>query len=218
MTRWIVLIVVGLMCLTIFGIETTSFAALIAAAGLAIGLAFQGTLSSFAAGVMLLTFRPFKVGDVCVLNGQLCKIAEISLFVTNVDTLDNRRVIMPNSAVFGSTIEIITYHPQRRIEVLVGVSYDADIDKTREVLEHVCAKRDDIIEAEGRGYMVVLDNLGGSSVDWKIWYWAEASDFLAIKQSLIRDIKNDLDAAGIGIPYPQMDVHLDGAVHNTHEK
>ncbi|MEM6332457.1 MAG: mechanosensitive ion channel domain-containing protein [Planctomycetota bacterium] len=212
MVRWIVLVVALLTCLTIFGIETTSFAALIAAAGLAVGLAFQGTLSSFAAGIMLLTFRPFKVGDVCVLDGQLCKINEISLFVTNVDTLDNRRIIMPNANIFGSTIEVITYHPERRVEVVVGASYDADIDKTREVLEKVCSSRDDIIEGEGRGYTVVLDQLGGSSVDWKIWYWAKAADFLAVKQSLTRDVKVALDEAGIGIPYPQMDVHLDGKV------
>ncbi|MEO0587082.1 MAG: mechanosensitive ion channel domain-containing protein [Planctomycetota bacterium] len=215
MIRWLVLAVAGLTCLTIFGIETTSFAALIAAAGLAVGLAFQGTLSSFAAGIMLLTFRPFKVGDVCVLDGQLCKIYEISLFVTNVDTLDNRRIIMPNANIFGSTIEVITYHPERRVEVLVGASYDADIDKTREVLERVCSSRDDIIEGEGRGYMVVLDQLGGSSVDWKIWYWAKAADFLAVKQSLTREVKVAMDEAGIGIPYPQMDVHLDGKVVQT---
>jgi len=215
LTRWGVLIIVGLMCLTIFGIETTSFAAVIAAAGLAIGLAFQGTLSSFAAGIMLLTFRPFKVGDACVLNGTACKIAEISLFFTLVDTFDNRRIIMPNAEVFGSTIEVITFHPERRIEVLVGVSYDADIDKTREVLEGVCSSREDLIDVEGRRFMVVLDGLGGSSVDWKVWYWAKGADFLAVKQSLTRDVKNALDAAGISIPFPQMDVHLDGQVTQT---
>ncbi|MEM9789375.1 MAG: mechanosensitive ion channel domain-containing protein [Planctomycetota bacterium] len=212
LTRWLVLLIAILMCISIFGVNTTSFAAVLGAAGLAVGLAFQGTLSSFAAGIMLLTFRPFKIGDVCVLNGQLCKIAEISLFTTNVDSLDNRRIIMPNAAVFGSTIEVITYHPQRRVEVLVGASYDADIDKTREVLENVCQSRDDVIEGDDRGFMVVLDQLGGSSVDWKVWYWAEAADFLAVKQSLTREIKMAMDEAGIGIPYPQMDVHLDGKV------
>ncbi|MEM9252037.1 MAG: mechanosensitive ion channel domain-containing protein [Planctomycetota bacterium] len=215
LTRWMVLLLALLMCISIFGFNITTFAAILGAAGLAVGLAFQGTLSSFAAGIMLLTFRPFKVGDVCVLNGQLCKIAEISLFTTNVDSLDNRRIIMPNAAVFGSTIEVITYHPQRRVEVLVGASYDADIDKTREVLETVCKSRDDVIEGDDRGFMVVLDQLGGSSVDWKVWYWAEAADFLAVKQSLTRDIKMAFDEAGIGIPYPQMDVHLDGQVTQT---
>ncbi len=192
-----------------FGFNIASFAAILAAAGFAVGLAFQGTLSNFAAGVMLLVFRPFKVGDVCVLNGQLGKIDEIDLFVTHINTLDNRKIIMPNGEITGSTIEVITHHPQRRIEVLVGTAYSADIDQTREVLESTLGKIEGIVEGDDRGFKVVLDELGGSSVNWKLWAWAEGADFLAIKQQIIRDVKVALDTAGISIPFPQLDVHMD---------
>ena len=116
------------------GIKTTSFAAVIGAAGLAVGLAFQGTLSNFAAGVMLLVFRPFNVGDVVNAAGVLGKVHCIQLFAVAIDTFDNRRIIIPNSAVFGSTIENISHHPIRRADVDVGTDYTADIDQTRDVL------------------------------------------------------------------------------------
>ena len=114
LARWGVLLLAGLSCLSYFGIETTSFAAVIGAAGFAVGLAFQGTLSNFAAGAMLLLFRPFKVGDVVNLDGSLGIVDEIELFTTTLDTFDNRRLLLPNSSVFGSKIENITYHPRRR--------------------------------------------------------------------------------------------------------
>ncbi|MEM6749237.1 MAG: mechanosensitive ion channel domain-containing protein [Planctomycetota bacterium] len=195
-----------------FGVSVASFAAVLAAAGFAVGLAFQGSLSNFAAGVMLLAFRPFKVGDVCVLNGVLGKVDAIDLFVTHINTLDNRKIVMPNSQIADSTIEVITHHPERRIEVLVGTAYDADLDQTRAVLEATLGKIDGIVQGEGRGSQVVLDELGGSSINWKLWAWAPAADFLALKQQITRDVKVALDEAGISIPFPQMDVHLDGAV------
>ncbi|MEM7682982.1 MAG: mechanosensitive ion channel domain-containing protein [Planctomycetota bacterium] len=195
-----------------FGVSVASFAAVLAAAGFAIGLAFQGSLSNFAAGVMLLAFRPFKVGDVCVLNGVLGKVDAIDLFVTHINTLDNRKIVMPNSQIADSTIEVITHHPERRIEVLVGTAYDADLDQTRAVLDAAVGRIEGIVQGEGRGHMIVLDELGGSSINWKVWAWAPAADFLALKQQITRDIKVALDDAGISIPYPQMDVHLDGAV------
>ena len=134
-TRWLVLLLTVLTALEVFGVTTTSFVAVIGAAGLAIGLAFQGTLSNFASGVMLLTFRPFKVGDAVVTAGQTGKIDEIDLFFTKMDTFDNRRIIIPNSKVFGSVIETITFHPRRRVDVPVGVTYDVTVDETRAVLE-----------------------------------------------------------------------------------
>ena len=197
-----------------FGVSVTSLAAVLAAAGFAVGLAFQGTLSNFAAGVMLLVFRPFKVGDVCVLNGTLGKINTIDLFVTAIDTLDNRRVIMPNSEIANSTIEVITHHTERRVEVLVGTAYDANLDKTREVLEATLAKVEGVVQGDGRGTMVVLDELGGSSINWKLWAWVPAADFLGLKQQITRDVKVALDEAGIGIPFPQMDVHVDGSLNS----
>lgn len=204
---WMVLLLAVLMCLSLFGIETTSFAAVLGAAGLAIGLAFQGTLSNFAAGVMLLVFRPFSVGDAVSAGGTTGKVNAIDIFTTTIDTFDNRRFIVPNSEVFGTTIENITFHPRRRADVDVGVAYDADIDHTREVLQGALANVEGMLDDPEPA--IVLLGLGASSVDWSVRVWANKDDFLAVKQSAIRAVKMALDAADIGIPFPQMDVHLD---------
>jgi len=207
LARWGILLMAGLSCLSYFGIETTSVAAVIGAAGLAIGLAFQGTLSNFAAGAMLLLFRPFKVGDVVNVAGQVGIVDEISIFTTILDTFDNRRIIIPNGTVFSGTIENITHHSQRRADVDVGVDYAADVDRTREVLTAAAAGVEGTLSDPEPA--VILLGLGASSVDWSVRVWANAADFGAVKQATIRAVKNALDEAGIGIPFPQMDVHLD---------
>lgn len=203
---WLVLVLAVLACLSIFGIETTSFAAVLGAAGIAIGLAFQGTLSNFASGLMLLVFRPFHVGDVINVAGVSGKVYAIEIFTTTIDSFDNRRYIVPNSSVFGATIENITFHPQRRIDLTIGVGYDADIDQTRSVLESAVAQVEAALSNPAPA--VILSELGASSVNWIVQVWANAADLGAVKQALLRSIKNSLDAAGIEIPYPQMDVHL----------
>lgn len=207
--RWAILLIALISTLGVFGVETTSFAALVASAGLAVGLAFQGTLSNFSSGIMLLVFRPFKVGDVVNITGQTGKIDEIELFTTKMDTPDNRRIILPNSLIFGSTIENITHHPKRRADVDVGTDYGADLDRTREILEAAAAAVPGRLTDEDT--QVVLVALGDSSIAWQVRVWANTSDFLAVKQRLTRDVKKALDEAGVGIPFPQMDVHLDGA-------
>lgn len=204
--RWIVLILVALAILGIFGIPTASFAVVIGAAGLAVGLAFQGTLSNFASGIMLLIFRPFKVGDVVNIAGVLGIVDEIQMFTTTMDTFDNRRYIIPNSNIFGQTIENITFHPKRRVDVNVGTEYSADLKKTREVLEEAARN------VEGRlqdvDIMVWLDSMGDSAINWQVRVWCATPDWVAVRQALTRDVKNALDGAGIGIPFPQRDVHL----------
>lgn len=207
LVRWLILLLTGLTCLSYFGVETTSFAAVIGAAGLAIGLAFQGTLSNFAAGAMLLIFRPYKVGDVVNIAGNLGKVFEIELFTTAIDTFDNRRFIIPNSEIYGTVIENITYHAVRRVDVEVGTCYSADIDQTRSVLEKALESVDTIRHDPEPA--VILLGLGASSVDWSVRGWAHGDDFLDAKQALIRAVKVELDQASIGIPFPQMDVHLD---------
>lgn len=206
LVRWVILLLVGLMCLSAFGVETTSFAAVIGAAGLAIGLAFQGTLSNFAAGAMLLIFRPYKVGDVVNVAGNLGKVFEIELFSTAIDTFDNRRFIIPNSEIYGAVIENITYHPKRRVEVAVGTSYAADIDQTRNVLERAIATVPEFVSDPEPA--VVLTGLGASSVDWSVRAWARNDDYGDAKQALIRAVKVELDRAEIEIPYPHLDVQL----------
>ncbi|MEO1237385.1 MAG: mechanosensitive ion channel domain-containing protein [Planctomycetota bacterium] len=192
------------------GISIASFAAVIAAAGFAVGLAFQGTLSNFAAGIMLLVFRPFKVGDVINAAGITAKVNEIELFTTTFDTPDNRRIIVPNSSIFGGTIENITHHGERRVDVAVGCDYSADIDTTRATLNAAVESVTGRIDGEGRGYQVFLSELGASSVDWAVRVWFPAADYWGKKEELTRAVKMHLDEAGIGIPFPQMDIHVDG--------
>lgn len=205
--RWAVLILALLACLGVFGVETTSFAAVIGAAGLAIGLAFQGTLGNFAAGIMLLMFRPFKVGDIVNVAGQTGKVDEVELFTTTIDTPDNRRIIIPNGSVFGSVIENISHHSTRRVDVAVGSDYFADLDETRDILTRVATNVSGRLDDPEPA--VVLLELGGSSIDWSVRVWCNSADFWGVKQALTRDVKNALDQAGIGIPFPQMDVHMD---------
>ncbi|QXD14366.1 mechanosensitive ion channel [Rhodocaloribacter litoris] len=207
--RWLVLIFAVLASLELFGVQTTSFIAVLGAAGLAVGLAFQGTLSNFAAGVLLLIFRPFRVGDAVRIAGQTGKVEEIDLFMTKLDTFDNRRLMIPNSKITGDVIETITFHPIRRADVAVGTEYAADLDRVRSVLERAAASVEGALDDPPP--QVVLTGLGASSIDWEVRLWAPTSDFLAVRQAALRAVKQALDEAGIGIPFPQMDVHLDPA-------
>ena len=206
LARWAILLLVVLACLSVFDVETTSFAAVIGSAGIAIGLAFQGTLSNFAAGIMLLMFRPFQVGDVITVAGQTGKVNEIELFTTTLDTFDNRRFIIPNGQVFGATIENITYHPHRRADVDVGIAYSADIDRTREVLTQATNNIPGVMDDPEPA--VILLGLGDSAVNWSVRVWAKADEFGDVKQAAIRAVKLALDEAAIEIPFPQMDVRM----------
>ncbi|MCB0328345.1 MAG: mechanosensitive ion channel [Bdellovibrionales bacterium] len=195
--------------LGMFGVSVASFAAVIAAAGFAIGLAFQGTLSNFSAGILLLVFRPFKVGDVVNAGGITGKVYEIDLFTTTFDTFDNRRIIVPNSSISGNTLENVTYHSERRVDVFVGAEYSADIKKTRAALTQAAESlREHLIDRDGRGYQVYLLDLAESSVNWVVRFWTPADIYWEVKERLIEAVKNSLDSAGIGIPFPQMDVHI----------
>lgn len=207
LVRWLILLLVALTCLSYFGIQTTGFAALIGAAGLAVGLAFQGTLSNFAAGAMLLIFRPYKVGDEVIVAGHAGAVREIELFTTALDTPDNRRIIVPNSSIFGAVIENLTFHPARRFTVDVGTAYSADVDATRAALER--AIRSAPLLAATPAAAVALLGLGASSVNWAVNAWAKREQFGDAKQQLLRAVKLELDRAGIGIPFPQLDIHLD---------
>jgi small conductance mechanosensitive channel len=210
MARYLVLVAGGVAILGTLGIETASFAAVLAAVGFAIGMAMSGMLGNIAAGVMLLLFRPFKVGDVVNAGGVTGKIFEIGLFTTTFDTPDNRRIIVPNNSIFGGTIENISHHATRRVSVDVGTDYGADIDKAREVLLAAAKATANVLGDPEPA--VVLTGLGGSSIDWSVRVWVNASDFWPVSDALTRNVKVALDEAGIGIPFPQMDVHIDGGI------
>lgn len=210
LAKYTILILGGLAVLSTFGVNTTSFAAVIAAAGFALGMALSGTMGNFASGVLLLVFRPFKVGDVVTAAGVTAKVEEIGMFSTVFDTFDNRRIIVPNGAVYGSNIENVTYHSTRRVDVAVGTEYSADLDKTREVLMAAASA------VEGRlpdkDPVVYLNELGDSSINWAVRVWAKTPDFWAVRERLTRDVKVALDNADIGIPFPQRDLHVPGAI------
>ena len=189
------------------GIETASFVAVLAAASFAVGLALQGTLANFAAGVMLLVFRPFKVDDYVEIAGETGFVRDISLFFTRITTRENRLIIVPNGDIFGSTIENIFANDIIRVDCDVGTDYPADIDATREVLLEAARNVEGRIEEKGE--QAALTGLGDSSIAWQVRVWAEPDDYFRLKQELTRQVKYKLDEAEIGIPYPQMDVHLD---------
>lgn len=137
-------------------------------------------------------------------------MAEIQLFTTAFDTPDNRRIIVPNSLIFGSTIENVTYHDRRRVSIDVGADYGADIDATRAVLESAVASVQAVLDDPAP--QVFLSALGASSVDWQVRVWCEKGDYGAVHEETIRAIKREMDSAGIGIPFPQMDVHIGGGL------
>lgn len=203
----------GILLLAVFaaletlGVETASFVAVLAAASFAVGLALQGTLANFAAGVMLLVFRPFSVDDYVEIAGETGFVKEIQLFFTRLRTRENRLIIIANSDIFGATIENIFAHDEVRVDCDVGTDYPADIDTTREVLLEAARSVDDRLEEKGE--QAALVGLGGSSINWQVRVWAEPEDYFRLRQELTRQVKYHLDEAEIGIPFPQMDVHLD---------
>ncbi len=207
-TAKILVVILGLMiCLSYFGVQTTGLAAVLGGSVLAIGLAFQGSLANLAAGVMLLVFRPFKIGNVISAAGETGKVAAIGLFATDLDTPDNRRIIIPNGALFGSTIENISFHETRRVDINVGSDYAADLDATRAALERAIEATPD--KLEDGAHQVVLAGLGDSAVDWQVRMWCKAADYWAVKDAGTRAIKLALDEAGVGIPFPQLAVHVE---------
>lgn len=203
------LITATLGILATFKVNVAGAMAILTAAGFAIGLAFQGTLSNFAAGVLLLVFRPFKVGDTVVAGGVTGKVNEIDLFTTTFDTADNRRMIVPNSAISSGTIENMTYHPHRRIDITVGVAYAASLDKTRAALIAAAMNLADVmIPGEDRGFQVLLGQLSASSVDWTIRFWTATPNVFQTRERLTQEIKLQLGRAEIEIPFPQMQLHI----------
>jgi small conductance mechanosensitive channel len=203
---YLALAVVVIAVLNLFGIETTSLVAVVGAAGLAIGLALQGTLSNFAAGVMLLIFRPFKKGDYVVAGGSSGTVSEVGIFVTTLTTPDNVKIIVPNSDVAGGTITNYSANDTRRNDLVIGISYDDDIGKAISVIQG-------ILDADPRVHkdpepVIAVSELGDSSVNLVVRPWCTASDYWTLRFDLQRKIKEELESEGCSIPYPQHDVHV----------
>ncbi len=188
------------------GVQTASLIAVLGAAGLAIGLALQGSLSNFAAGVLMIIFRPFKVGDFIEGGGTLGTVESIQLFTTTIVTPENAMVIVPNSKLGGDNITNFTARPIRRVEAVVGISYSDNIDQARRaILDEISS--DSRVLADPTPVVSVAE-LADSSVNLQVWVWANTPDFLAVKLALPERIKTRLDAEGISIPFPQQEVYM----------
>ncbi len=204
--KWLILLIGGLAVLGIFGIQTASLIAILGAAGFAVGLAFQGSLSNFAAGVMLLVFRPFRHGQFVKVAGTAGTVDEIGLFTTSLDTPDKRRIIVPNSSIFGSTIENVSHHGERRVDVDLGTAYEADLEVVRATLLSVAKDIPHVLSEPAP--TVVLTGLGASSIDWQIRAWVKAGDYWDVRDDLLGRAKRALDEKKIEIPYNKVDVNL----------
>ncbi|WP_291968840.1 small-conductance mechanosensitive channel MscS [Candidatus Symbiopectobacterium sp.] len=188
------------------GVQTASVIAVLGAAGLAVGLALQGSLSNFAAGVLLVMFRPFRTGEFVDLCGVSGTVTQVQIFSTTMHTPDGKIIVVPNGKIIAGNIINSSREPDRRNEIIVGVAYDADIDQVKTVLGDVVAA-DKRIQHE-RGVTIRLNEMAASSLNFVVWVWTSNGDAMAVKWDLLESFKRALDEHQIGIPYPQMDVHL----------
>lgn len=188
------------------GFQTTSLVAVLGAAGLAVGLSLQGALSNFAAGVLIILFRPFRVGDVIDAAGQIGSVKEIGILCTIMASGDNRKIIIPNSSVMSGTIVNITAHDTRRVDMSVGVSYSDDLDKVQDIILDVLNADERVLKDPAP--QVVVSELAGSSVNFNVRPWCKKEDYWGIFFDFQKTIKQRLDKEGISIPFPQQDVYL----------
>ncbi len=188
------------------GIQTASFIAVLGAAGLAVGLALQGSLSNFAAGVLMLIFRPFKIGDFIEGGGTAGTVREIHIFTTTLTTPDNKRVIVPNSKMMGDNITNYSAESTRRVDILASISYNDDIDKAKEVLMGIITSDERVLKDPKP--LVAVKTMNDSSVDLVVRSWVNSADYWAVYFALTEAIKKGLEAEGLSIPYPQQDVHI----------
>lgn len=202
----LLMVMVIIAALNQLGIQTTSFIAILGAAGLAVGLALQGSLANFAAGVMMMIFKPFKVGDFIEAAGTMGTVEEIELFTTKMLTPDNKLIIVPNNQITNGNITNFSAKETRRVDLVVGVSYSDDLNKVKAVLNDILSG-DERILVEPEPTIAVLQ-LGESSIDFAVRPWVKSGDYWPTFFNLNKSIKERFDAEGISIPFPQRDIHL----------
>lgn len=191
--------------ISMLGVETTSFITILGAAGLAIGFALQGSLSNFAGGVLLLVFKPFKVGDFIEGAGHSGSVHAIEVLATTLKTPDNKTIIIPNGQLSGGYIINFSAEPRRRVDFVFGISYNDDMKKAKSIIENIVKSDNRIINDPPP--FIVISNLGESSVDITVRVWTETENYWAVFFDTTETVKTAFDANGISIPYPQMDVH-----------
>lgn len=210
MARYAVMAFTLVAVLAQFGIQTASLIAVLGAAGLAVGLALQGTLSHVASGVMILILRPFKIGDVVSTDGGVSgTVRAIGLFVTELDTPQNVRIIVPNGKMYDAILSNFNAHNTRRADIEVGIDYSDDIDKAIEIMAKAIRSDDRLKEPKGRDLKIVVSSLGDSSVNLTARAWVSADDYWLFKVDMNKTIKQAFDKGGISIPFPQRVVHME---------
>jgi small conductance mechanosensitive channel len=207
LVRYLLFVVVLVAALGRIGVETASVVAILGVAGLAVGLALQGSLSNFAAGVLIVAFRPFKSGDYVEMAGVSGFVDSIQIFSTALKTPDNKMVVVPNGAILASPIINYSHHDTRRIDFVVGVSYGANLEQTKKVLTEVLARESRVLSSPEP--TIGVAELSDSSVNLVVRPWVRTADYWGAYFDLLQAIKEGLDEEGIEIPFPQMDVHLD---------
>ena len=203
----VLLLFVFIAALDRLGVDTTSLVALLGAAGLAVGLALQGSLQNFAAGVMMIVFRPFTEGDFIEAGGVTGTVKSISIFNTIMTTGDNRQIIVPNGQIYDDAITNYSACATRRIDLVFGIGYDDDMLKAKNIMVDILTNHESVLADPAP--KVVVAELADSSVNFNVRPWVNREDYWTVRPELIEQIKLAFDANGISIPYPQMDVHLD---------
>jgi small conductance mechanosensitive channel len=202
----ILTVVVLIAAIGALGVETTSLLAVLGAAGLAIGLALQGSLSNFASGVLIVMFRPYKVGDFIDAAGVAGSVKEVQIFTTIIHTGDNKKIIVPNSQIMNGIITNFSGNDTRRVDLVVGCGYDDDIDKVYQVLQSIIDSDDRILKEPEPS--IALSTLADSSVNFNVRSWVNSADYWGVHNGITEQVKRKFDEAGLNIPYPQTDVHV----------
>jgi len=205
LAKYLVLIIAVLMVLSQFGVQTTGLIAILGAAGLAIGFALQGSLSNVAAGVMILIYHRFKIGDFVEVAGHAGSIKAMTLFVTELSTPDGVPIVVPNSQIWGSAVKNYSFHDTRRLDLALGISYEDDIDKAMTAIDAAINTDDRVLKDPAT--MVAVSELADSSVNFTIRVWCNSGDYWPLKFDLTRGLKEKMDAENISITYPQQTVH-----------
>lgn len=202
----ILLIATVLMALSQIGVQTTSFIAILGAAGLAVGLALQGSLANFASGILIILLRPFKSGDFIDAGGVSGTVDKIEIFQTMMRTPDNKRVIVPNAQITGGPITNYSSEPLRRVDLVIGISYDSDLRKAKQILEDILKNDERVLQEPAASVKVAA--LADSSVNLNVRPWVNSADYWGVYWDTLEKVKLIFDEQGIGIPFPQMDVHI----------
>jgi len=206
LVRMVLLVVVVIAAIGQLGIETTSFIAIFGAAGLAVGLALQGSLSNFAAGVLIVLFRPYRVGDFVEAAGISGSVEKVQILTTILKTGDNKQIIVPNGQIMDSIITNYSANDKRRVDMVVGVSYDDDLDKVRATIQELVAADERILDEPA--CTIAVSALADSSVNFVVRPWVNTADYWGVMFDLTEAIKKRFDKEGISFPFPQQDVHL----------